>query len=91
MSDKPMGDAFDIYDWPNSVLGKKLVKLEETLQCPICSEIYLNPHTLTCGHTYCSHCIRKHFDKAFNPSNTSDQCPVVRIAALQPIMIANSY
>ena len=74
-----MGDADDIDDWPTSSLGKKLSKLEETLQCPICFEIYTNPHNLSCGHTYCSPCIRRHLDKAFNPSNTSDSCPLVRI------------
>ncbi len=72
-----MGD-FDIYDWPQSGLGKKLAALEETMQCLICGDLYDNPHILGCGHSYCSICIRKHLDKVLNTSHLNTQCPTCK-------------
>jgi len=71
-------DSSEVYDWPGqSVLGKQLAKFEESLLCPICSGFYSNPQLLKCGHTFCSICIRKHFDKAINRVS-ADQCPVCK-------------
>jgi hypothetical protein len=67
----------EAYDWPNNSLGKKLTALEESLLCPICSGHYENPQVLNCGHSFCSICIRKHFDKTINRT-TSDICPSCR-------------
>lgn len=72
-----MGD-FDIYDWPQSGLGKKMATLEETMQCLICGDLYDNPHILGCGHSYCSICIRKHLDKVLNTSHLNTQCPTCK-------------
>jgi hypothetical protein len=67
----------DSYEWPKSLVGKKLGVLEESMVCAICSDFYTNPHSLNCGHSYCSACIRKHLDRNFN-SFTSSQCPSCR-------------
>lgn len=67
----------DGYDWPDTKLGKQLTNLEETLLCPICQGLFNNPQILNCGHSFCSLCIRKHFDKNLNRT-TSDVCPACR-------------
>ena len=65
----------DIYEWPAKLpLGEKLKQLEESLLCPICSEFLSNPHSLNCGHSFCSICIRKHLDRKINLT-TFEQCP----------------
>lgn len=51
--------------------------LEGSLNCPICSDLFVNPFSLRCGHSFCSLCIRKHMDKTLN-FTTSGICPVCR-------------
>lgn len=71
-------DCSDVYDWPEDTpVGRKLASLEENLLCPICSGLFNNPHVLRCGHSYCSICIRKHFDSHLNRTS-SDTCPSCR-------------
>lgn len=71
-------DGSDGYDWPEETpIGRKLSTLEENLLCPICSGLFNNPHVLRCGHSYCSICIRKHFDANLNRTS-SDTCPSCR-------------
>lgn len=71
-------NSSDVYDWPEDTpLGRKLASLEENLLCPICSGLFNNPHVLRCGHSYCSICIRKHFDSHLNRTS-SDTCPSCR-------------
>ncbi|OCT69509.1 E3 ubiquitin/ISG15 ligase TRIM25-like [Xenopus laevis] len=36
--------------------------VREELTCPLCREIYTDPVTLLCGHSYCRVCIRKTWD-----------------------------
>jgi hypothetical protein len=68
----------DLFEWPSETsVGRGLRSLEETLLCPICSEFMDNAHSLPCGHTYCSMCIRKHFDRKLNVVSY-DQCPSCR-------------
>ncbi len=67
----------DTDDWPESVLGQKFDSFEQNLMCPICQGHYNNPQILNCGHSYCSICIRKHFDKTLNRTS-SDICPSCR-------------
>ena len=73
----PRAMTSDVYEWPKSSLGKRLKTVEESLVCMICSDFYSNPHSLFCGHTFCSLCIRTHFDRKLN-SVSFDQCPVCR-------------
>ena len=63
--------------------------MEAGLQCPICSDIFQNPHILNCGHSYCSLCIRKHFDKTLNSSASHDQCPTCRCKSDSSHLIPN--
>lgn len=67
----------DAYDWPDTSLGRKINALEDSMMCPICQGHYNNPQLLNCGHTFCSICIRKHFDKTLNRTS-SDVCPSCR-------------
>jgi hypothetical protein len=69
--------TFDIYEWSNSLLGKKMKKIEEGLCCLICQDCFKNPTITPCGHTFCSKCIYEHMDRARNP-NTSNQCPLCK-------------
>ena len=64
----------DLSEWPKSACGGKLKALEESILCPICGEFFENPHSLKCGHSFCSVCIRKHLDRSINP-NTFESCP----------------
>ena len=36
-----------------------LLKLEEQLTCPVCLELYTNPKTLPCLHSFCEACIER--------------------------------
>lgn len=65
----------DIYEYPKSLLGSKVRLLEESLLCQICEDFINNPHSLRCGHTFCSECIRRHLDRNHN-NVTFDKCPV---------------
>lgn len=41
------------------IYEERLRAIEEMLVCSICWEVVQRPHTLVCGHTYCTHCIWK--------------------------------
>lgn len=38
----------------------------ESIQCPICYDIFMDPRILTCGHTFCNKCIKR-LDKTVCP------------------------
>ena len=37
----------------------QLEKLEEQLKCAVCLDIYTNPRTLSCLHSYCEECLQR--------------------------------
>ena len=37
----------------------RLRAIEEVLVCSFCREVVQRPHTLVCGHSFCTHCIRE--------------------------------
>uniref|UniRef100_A0A8C5MST3 Uncharacterized protein n=1 Tax=Leptobrachium leishanense TaxID=445787 RepID=A0A8C5MST3_9ANUR len=50
-------------------------ELRDELTCCICMEIYKDPVTLTCGHSYCQLCITKTWD---NQEERESSCPECR-------------
>ncbi|KAM4632083.1 E3 ubiquitin/ISG15 ligase TRIM25-like [Discoglossus pictus] len=48
--------------------------LTENLNCPICTDIYTNPTTLICGHTYCMDCITNTWDNQDDKDSTCPEC-----------------
>ena len=71
----------DPFEWPlSSNLGKNLKLLEESLLCPNCTDFLTNAHSLNCGHSFCSLCIRRHLDRRVN-AVTYNQCPTCRAPA----------
>ncbi|KAM9454143.1 zinc-binding protein A33-like [Clarias gariepinus] len=51
--------------------------LEDDLSCPVCCEIFQDPQLLSCGHTFCSQCLQKHW------TVNTRTCPVCRRVSLQ--------
>uniref|UniRef100_A0A8C5MR22 E3 ubiquitin/ISG15 ligase TRIM25-like n=1 Tax=Leptobrachium leishanense TaxID=445787 RepID=A0A8C5MR22_9ANUR len=49
--------------------------LRDELTCPICTDIYTDPVTLTCGHNYCQDCITRTWD---NQEEGDYSCPECR-------------
>jgi hypothetical protein len=51
-------------------------ELEEELRCSLCLELYTEPRSLPCGHTYCTMCLQDVYRK----SNSSNWlvCPLCR-------------
>lgn len=67
--DNPL-DIADSSDWLKTPL-EKLAQVDSSLRCRICKDFYKTPMITTCGHTFCSLCIRH--------SYSSDQkCPACR-------------
>ena len=44
---------------PSSSYSPCLLKLEEQLTCPVCLDLYTNPKTLPCLHSFCEACIER--------------------------------
>ena len=44
---------------PSSSSSPGLLKLEEQLTCPVCLDLYTNPKTLPCLHSFCEACIER--------------------------------
>ena len=44
---------------PSSSSSPGLLKLEEQLTCPVCFDLYTNPKTLPCLHSFCEACIER--------------------------------
>ncbi|XP_015111085.1 E3 ubiquitin-protein ligase RNF8 [Diachasma alloeum] len=48
--------------------------LDEQLSCSICSEIFVNPTSLNCSHTFCQYCI-----SSWNKKTKKANCPICRV------------
>ena len=44
---------------PSSSSSPGLLKLEEQLTCPVCLDLFTNPKTLPCLHSFCEACIER--------------------------------
>ena len=51
----------------------KWQKLEEEITCPICSDVFTNPITTPCLHTFCRECL-----KASIEATMAEICPICR-------------
>ncbi|CAL8472044.1 g11586 [Coccomyxa elongata] len=47
-------------DWPAGRSRSTFCQLDELAKCPICHDFYRVPLSLSCGHAYCSACIRSY-------------------------------
>ena len=54
----------------------KSTLLQELLECPICMNLYENPHVLPCQHTFCKKCLIL-LNNESNSKTTLD-CPICR-------------
>ncbi|CAG9854524.1 unnamed protein product [Phyllotreta striolata] len=46
-------------------------QLDDDLRCPVCSEFFIEAHTLNCSHTFCKYCIDRWRE-------TNLECPICR-------------
>lgn len=49
------------------------MEVEASCTCHICSDVYIDPHVLTCGHIFCRHCIKEWL------TQNGVSCPVCRV------------
>jgi hypothetical protein len=47
-----------ISDSKNNLFFMELSSLHQSLECPICKELFVDPTILPCGHTFCESCIQ---------------------------------
>ena len=57
-----------------------LKKLEQQLTCPVCLDIYTNPKSLPCHHSFCQHCLE---GLPVNPQGNI-KCPTCRTSTELP-------
>ncbi|RNA19830.1 RING finger nhl-1 [Brachionus plicatilis] len=67
-------------------LASKLSLIQEILECPICYNLYENPHVLPCQHTFCKKCI---ISLQCNSLSKTIDCPICRERHLLPNGIEN--
>ncbi|KAH8102938.1 hypothetical protein BXZ70DRAFT_927316 [Cristinia sonorae] len=65
-------------DFPPSAVAPGLRDLDEALRCPICKDLYKGPVTISCGHGFCSLCIRHELSL-----RSKQYCPVCRAPAIE--------
>lgn len=63
-------------------------QLEVLLTCPVCHDIFKDPHQLSCGHSYCMVCLEGIIDFG---SNMPFRCPDCRAYFGSTIDVQKSY
>ncbi|KAG6845719.1 hypothetical protein H0H87_004985 [Tephrocybe sp. NHM501043] len=76
-------DVPDPTDFPPPTSAPGLRELDTSLRCNICGEVYDAPVTITCGHSFCSHCIREALVE-------KQECPQCRKTTLEGHIRPNS-
>ena len=59
-------------------IGVPLKDIEKILQCSICLEIFQNPRTLPCSHTFCNDCIKNAVPVIQHVRQRGINCPLCR-------------
>ncbi|KAL6307967.1 hypothetical protein BKA93DRAFT_833243 [Sparassis latifolia] len=67
-------DIQDPSDFPPADVAPGVRQLDEALRCSICRELYQAPVTISCGHCFCSLCIRSVLQE-------KGECPLCRQSA----------
>ncbi|XP_041378781.1 E3 ubiquitin-protein ligase RNF135-like [Gigantopelta aegis] len=49
----------------------------DEVSCSLCIEVFSDPRTIPCGHTFCRACLQNHFNSNRNPHSIY-RCPVCR-------------
>jgi hypothetical protein len=57
-------------------------KLAKSIECPICRDVFDDPRSLPCLHSYCKKCIKKHAENKL-PGDEAE-CPVCREKFIVP-------
>ncbi|KAI9283427.1 hypothetical protein BC943DRAFT_99484 [Umbelopsis sp. AD052] len=65
------GPSHALASIPLNELEAGLPKLRNALQCAICTELFTEPHTVDCGHTFCYQCLKQWLE-------IRKQCPTCR-------------
>jgi hypothetical protein len=72
MTKRPLSAAAVLDNPAAGTVGmrKSMRLLQQDLNCPLCTEVFRNPSTLSsCGHTFCEACIQRYSENSYN-------CPV---------------
>lgn len=64
----------DPTDFPAQAIAPGLRQLDGALRCTICGELFDGPVSVSCGHSFCSGCIRA-------TMATKQECPICRHSA----------
>ncbi|XP_068099871.1 nuclear factor 7, brain-like [Hyperolius riggenbachi] len=75
--------------FPFTIFNERLPPpdLTESLTCCICYDIFRNPVTLPCGHSFCMDCVRRHWA---NQHEREASCPLcAKIYMRKPELIKN--
>lgn len=67
------GDDSDACDDEQTDKDSLLSSVMEEYTCGICYELMVLPTTLTCGHSFCRHCLARWFDVG-----SKAECPSCR-------------
>lgn len=72
-----IGSRYDVVDKENdlkmsTVIARGMGVLREKLSCSICLDVYKEPCTLYCGHSFCKNCLNEVFE------DNNRNCPLCR-------------
>jgi len=57
-------------------MSERELDLELDLECSLCKDVYREPKTLGCLHSFCLECLEIHYER--NHSNVKLKCPICR-------------